>query len=191
MAVLVGGRRGHKRSDPLARTLRSVTVKALLMLFSSDTSCPRVGRGGSGDGATCSNHVPSSVHALACPASPAALGAAGSGVFEVDGRAEVPDFFLGAMVDGVVEDEDGDEDDTLRMLLGSRKGSPYLACQRCRGMSAATYGTRRPLAGSAGGRRVAQRSDQWAAARQRAHQQFTQVRAAVRRKTLLLLWWID
>ena len=27
--------------------------------------------------------------------------------------------------------------------------------------------------------------------RQRAHKQFTQVRAAARRKTLLLLWWID
>ena len=55
----------------------------------------------------------------------------------------------------------------------------------------ATYGTRRPLAGSAGGRRVAQRVDQRTAARQRAHKQFTQVRATVRRKTLLLLWWID
>ena len=95
------------------------------------------------------------------------------------------------MVDGVVEDEDGDEDDALRTLLGSRKRSPYLARQRCRGISAATYGTGRPLAGSAGGRRVAQRADQRTAARQRAHKQFTQVRAAARRKTLLLLWWID
>src|SRR6266516_1032102 len=61
----------------------------------------------------------------------------------------------------------------------------------CHGVSATTYGTRRPLAGLAGGRRIAQRADLRAAARQRAHQQFTQVRAAVRRKTLLLLWWID
>ena len=55
----------------------------------------------------------------------------------------------------------------------------------------ATYGTRRPLAGSAGGRRAAQRADQRTTARQRAHKKFTQVRAAARRKTLLLLWWID
>ena len=55
----------------------------------------------------------------------------------------------------------------------------------------ATYGTRRSLAGSAGGRRVAQRGDEHGAAWQGSHKQFTQVRATVRRKTLLLLWWID
>ena len=38
---------------------------------------------------------------------------------------------------------------------------------------------------------VAQRADQRTSARRRAHKQFTQVQAAVRRKTLLLLWWID
>ena len=55
-------------------------------------------------------------------ASPAALEAAGGGAFEVDGWAEGPNFFLlGAMVDGIVKDEDGDEDDTLRTLLGSHK----------------------------------------------------------------------
>ena len=112
-------------------------------------------------------------------------------LFEVDGWAEVPDFFLGAMVDSVVWDEDGDEDDALRTLSGSRKRAPYLARQRCCEISATTYGTGWPLAGSAGGRRVAQRADQRTAARQRAHKQFTQVRAAARRKTLLLLWWID
>ena len=61
----------------------------------------------------------------------------------------------------------------------------------CHGISAATYGTRRPLTSSTGGRRIAQRADQRTTARQRAHKQFTQVRAAARRKTLLLLWWID
>ena len=55
----------------------------------------------------------------------------------------------------------------------------------------ATYGTGWPLVGSVGGGRVAQRADQRMAARQRAHKQFTQVRAAMRHKTLLLLWWID
>src|SRR4051812_32811567 len=62
------------------------------------------------------------------PASSEAPEVASSGAFEVDGWAEGPDFFfLGAMVDGVVKDEDGDEDDALRTLLGSRKRSPYLA----------------------------------------------------------------
>ena len=97
----------------------------------------------------------------------------------------------GATVDGAVEDGDGDEDDALRTLSGSRKRASYLARQRCRGISAATYGTEWSLAGLAGGRRVAQRADQRAAARQRAHKQFTQVRATARRKSLLLLWWID
>ena len=55
-------------------------------------------------------------------ASLAASEATGSGTFEVDGWAEGPDFFfLGAMVDGIVEDEDGEEDDALRTLSGSHK----------------------------------------------------------------------
>ena len=85
------------------------------------------------------------------PASSVSSEAAGGGAFEVDGWAEGPDFFfLGAMVDDVVKDEDGDEDDALRTLSGSHKRAPYLARQRCRGISAATYGTGRPLARSAG-----------------------------------------
>ena len=90
----------------------------------------------------------------------------GGGAFEENGWAEGPDFFFsGAMVDGIVEDEDGDEHDALRTLSGSRKQAPYMAHQRCRGISTATYGTRRPLAGSAGGHRIAQRADQRTAAR--------------------------
>ena len=58
----------------------------------------------------------------------------------------------------------------------------------CRGRSAATYWTGRPLACSAGD--VALHKEQ-TSARQRAHKQFTQVRATARRKTLLMLWWID
>ena len=136
--------------------------------------------------------APAAFTSSLAPASSEPLEAAGSGAFEADGWAEQPDFFfLGAMVNSVVEDEDGDEDDALRMLSGSRKRSPYLAQQRCRGISAATYGTGRPLVGSARGSRVAQRADQCTIARQRAHKKFTQVRAAARRKTLLLLWWID
>ena len=80
-----------------------------------------------------------------------ALEAAGGGAFEVDGWAKGPDFFfLGAMVDGIVEDENGDEDGALRTLSGSHKRAPYLARQRCRGISAATYGTGWPFAGSVG-----------------------------------------
>ena len=63
------------------------------------------------------------------------------------------------MVDGAAEDEDGDGDDALRTLSDSRKRAPYLARQRCCGISASTYGIGWPLAGSAGGRRIAQRAD--------------------------------
>lgn len=75
------------------------------------------------------------------------------------------------------------------MLLVRMKCSYYKIY--CRGKTTATYETRRPLAGSAGGHHVAQRSDQHGAARQESHKKFTQVRAVVRHKTLLLLWWID
>ena len=95
------------------------------------------------------------------------------------------------MIDGAIKDEDGDEDDVMHMPSGSRKRSPYLARQRCREISTTTYGTRRSLASSAGGRRVAQGAGQRMAAPRRAHKKFTQVRAAARRKILLLLWWID
>ena len=64
------------------------------------------------------------------------------------------------MVDGDVEDGNGDEDDMLCTPSGSHKRAPYLARQRCGGISAVTYGTGRPLAGSAGERRDAQREDQ-------------------------------
>ena len=51
----------------------------------------------------------------------------GGRAFEVDGWAEGPDFFfLGAMVDGVVQDDDGDEDVVLRTLSGLHKRAPYL-----------------------------------------------------------------
>ena len=54
-------------------------------------------------------------------------------------------------------------------------------------------GPGRPLAGSAGGRGVALHKEQTnVGQRDRDHtSSFTQVRAAMRRKTLLLLWWVD
>ena len=62
-----GGRRGRERSHPPIHTLWSLTVETLLKLFSSDAFSPRVSLRGSGDGATCSCHAPSSTHVLACP----------------------------------------------------------------------------------------------------------------------------
>ena len=80
---------------------------------------------------------------------------------------------------------------SVKVLLQSPHFLDVFLHQWCCGISTATYGNRRPLAGSAGGRRIAQRADQRIAARQRTHKQFTQVWAAARHKTLLLLWWID
>ena len=64
-AVLVGEKRGRGWNDPLARTLQSLTVEMLLMLFSSGSSGTCVGCGGGGNGAICPNHAPGSVHVLA------------------------------------------------------------------------------------------------------------------------------
>ena len=95
------------------------------------------------------------------------------------------------MVDGAIEDEDGDEDDALHMPSGSRKRSPYLARQRCRGKPRPPMGPGGPLLVRQGG--VALHKEQTSVGQHgRDHtRNFTQVRAAVRRKTLLLLWWID
>ena len=100
-------------------------------------------------------------------------------------------FFLGAMVDDVGEDEDGVEDDTLSTLSGLRKWSPYLARQRCRGKPQPPMGPEGPLLVRQGRRRVAQRAEERGTACRDHMVDFTQVQAAVRRKTLLLLWWID
>ena len=115
----------------------------------------------------------------------------GGGAFEVDGRAEALGFFLGAMFDGAAEDEDGDEDDALLTLSGSRKRSPYLVHQRCHGKPRPPMGPRAPCLFSRGDvvlhkeqRNVVKRDSNLTGS-------FTQVRAVVRRKTLLLLWWID
>ena len=55
----------------------------------------------------------------------------------------------------------------------------------------ATYGTRRPLAGSAGGDTLHKEQTSVAQHGRDHAGNFTQVRAAMRRKTQLLLWWID
>ena len=121
VAVPVGGREGRRWSNPLTRTLGNVAVGMLLMLLSSGVSCSCIGRGGSGDGAACSDHIPNCVRVLACLRTPRSVRGRGGRGFEVDGCTEEPGFFLGAMVDGVIEDEDGDEDDELHTPSGLRK----------------------------------------------------------------------
>ena len=95
------------------------------------------------------------------------------------------------MVGGVVEDEDGDEVDPLHTPSGSRKRAPYLACQRCHGKPRPLMGLEGPLLVQRGD--VALHKEQTGVGQHgRDHtSNFTQVRAPLRRKTLLLLWWID
>ena len=95
------------------------------------------------------------------------------------------------MVDGVADDEDGGEDDTLRTPSGSRKRVPYLARQRCHGKPRPPMGPGGPLLVRQGD--VAFHKEQTSVGQHdRDHTgNFTQVRAATRCKTLLMLWWID
>ena len=62
---------------------------------------------------------------------------------------------MGTLVDGAVDDVDGNKDDALLASSGSRKQSPYLVHRRCRRKPRPPMGPGRPLAGSAGGSRVA------------------------------------
>ena len=66
MVVPIGEGMGCGWSDPLAHTLRSVTVEVLLMLFSFGASYSCFGRGGGGDNAACADRVPRSAHILVC-----------------------------------------------------------------------------------------------------------------------------
>ena len=95
------------------------------------------------------------------------------------------------MVDGTVEGEDGDEDDTLHTPSGSRKRSPYLARQSCRGKPRPPMGPGCPLLVRQG--YVVLHKEQTSMGQHNRYYtgNFTQVGAAVRRKTLLLHWWID
>ena len=95
------------------------------------------------------------------------------------------------MVDGAIEGEDGDEYDALLTLSGSRKRSPYLARQRCHGKPWPPMGPEGPLLVWQGD--VALHKEQTSVAQHgRDHaDNFTQVWDTERRKTQLLLWWID
>ena len=78
----------------------------------------------------------------------------------------------GATVDGIAKDADGDKGDALLASSGAHKRAPDLTRQRCREKPWPPMGPGWPLAGSAGGSRVAQRVDQRGAVRQRSHGQF-------------------
>ena len=110
----------------------------------------------------------------------------GEGAFEVEGCAAAPIFFLGAT--GDVEDN-GDRHVGCCFRF-AQAIAPYLVCQRCRGDARSPMGQGCPFCGSAGDDHIAQRAETIG---QRGDGQlsFTQVRAALQRKTLLLLWWID
>ena len=81
---------------------------------------------------------------------------------------------------------DEDDEDLARVNAGSgshNPGAPYLARQRCRGTNPqAPMGPADRVPFGSAGARVARRAD-----RGKAHEQFTQVRAARMLKTLLLL----
>ena len=70
VVVPIGGREERRWSNPLTRTLGSMAVGVLLMMLSSGISCSCVGRGGSDDGAACSDHIHSSARALVCLRTP-------------------------------------------------------------------------------------------------------------------------
>ena len=99
--------------------------------------------------------------------------------------------FVGATIDGVVEDAVGNEGDALLMSSGFHKRSPYLARQRCRRKPQPPMGPGGPLLVRQEG--VTLHKEQTSVGQHdRDHVGiFTQVRATVSRKTLLLVWWID
>ena len=95
------------------------------------------------------------------------------------------------MVDGAVEDEDGDEDDALRTPSGLRKRAPYLARLRCRGKPRPPMGPEGPLLVRQGDNALHKEQTSMGQHGRDQTGNFTEVRATVRRKSLLLLWWID
>ena len=61
---------------------------------------------------------------LGVPVAPTVSVVACDGAFEEDGWAVAPGFFLGTMDDGAVDEENDDEDDALRTLLGFAQALP-------------------------------------------------------------------
>ena len=98
---------------------------------------------------------------------------------------------MGAIVDGAVEDENGYEDDALLTLSDLCKLFPLPSAPNMSRETTTTYGAMSPLWFGRGDEHVAQRAETVAQHGRDHTGNFTQVQAAARRKTLLLLWWID
>ena len=84
-AVPVGGRRGRRWSNSLTRTLWSMAVRVLLMLFSSGVSAPASAAGEVVMVPPARTTSPVASTSSRASAPPVALVVAGGGVFEVDG----------------------------------------------------------------------------------------------------------
>jgi hypothetical protein len=97
-----------------------------------------------------------------------------------------PLFFLRA-IDDVEDDEGRCGGYCLRFAQAT---APYLARQRCHGGARSPMRQGCPFVVQQGDGHIAQRAE---AAEQRGDHSssFTQVRASLQPKTLLLLWWID
>jgi hypothetical protein len=96
-----------------------------------------------------------------------------------------PDLFLGAVVE---EDDDEDRFAVHELGFAQMMHAPYLARQRCRGTDAHDHlWDQRSLVVRQGGSRCTKSGDHETAQRSRVRH-FTQVRAAAKRKTLLLLF---
>jgi hypothetical protein len=95
------------------------------------------------------------------------------------------------MDDEVVDEENDGEDDTLLELSGSRKRFPLPGAPKMSWENTATYGAIGPLWFGRGKGALHKERRARSSTTMITRAVFTQVRAALRRKTLLLLWWID
>jgi len=95
------------------------------------------------------------------------------------------------MDDGAIDEEDNDEDDALLTLSGSHKCCPLPCVLKMSRFHTATYGAIGPLWFGKGDENIAQCAKGIEQRENDDTGNFTQVRVAARRKTLLLLWWIN
>ena len=120
----------------------------------------------------------------AAAALPAALVAALVGILEVERHVAMLDFFFGAIVE---EDDDEDRSAVHELGFAQMMHAPYLARQRCQGTDANDHlWDQRSLVVRQGGSHCT-KSGEHEMARRSGQGHFTQVRAAAKRKTLLLL----
>ena len=74
------------------------------------------------------------------PVAPIASAAACEEALEEDSWAVAPGFFLGAMDEEAIDEEDDNEDDTLLILSGLRKRFPQPGAPKMSWYHTATYG---------------------------------------------------